>query len=346
MSELVFVTGGSGHIGSRVIIDALQAGYSICAAVRSHAKKDRILSIPAIKKLNPGKKLEFAIVPDLLVEGAYDEAIKGATLVIHVASPIPDTHKEGESYQTTLIDPAVKGTLNILEAAKKAGTIKRVVITSSVVAIISYKDFTSGKTEGMPYNEKSRTPLLQEPYDNTFEAYCASKIAALNESEKWLEQEKASISFDIVNIFPGFVIGRDELVTDAQDALRGTNRMVLGPVTGAELSYTPGASVHVRDVSLAHVKSLNLKVGGNQGYLLFSGGLKGTRWEESLDFVARYFPEAVKAGTLKNNGTILSVPQKIDASASEKALGLKYLSHEEQVTDVVGHYLELLAVSS
>jgi nucleoside-diphosphate-sugar epimerase len=345
MSELVFVTGGSGHIGSRVIIDALEAGYSIRAAVRSRAKADRILSIPAIKKLNPGKKLEFAIVPDLLVEGAYDEAIKGATLVIHVASPIPDAHKEGESYQTTLIDPAVKGTLNILEAAKNAGTIKRVIITSSVVATISWKGITSGDTEGIPYDEKSRTPFQPEPYGDTFDAYCASKVAALNESEKWLEQEKASISFDIVNIFPSFVIGRDELVTDAQDALRGTNMVVLGPVTGAELSYTPGASVHIRDVSLAHVKSLDLKVPGNQGYLISAGGLKGTRWEESLDLVARHFPEAVKAGTLKNNGTILSVPQKINASASEKALGLKYLNYEEQVTDVVGYYLELLTAS-
>jgi nucleoside-diphosphate-sugar epimerase len=345
MSNLVFITGGSGHIGSRVIIDALQAGYSIRAAVRSQAKADRVLTIPSIKELNPGKKLEFAIVPDLLVDGAYDEAIKGATHVIHVASPITDAHKEGESYQTTLIEPAVKGTLNILQAAKKAGSVKRVVITSSVVAIVSWKDFTSGQTEGTAFNEKSRTPFVPEPYDNTFEAYSASKVAALNETEKWLDQEKASISFDIVNIFPGFVVGRDEATSDAADARRGTNMVVLGPVTGVEMSYTPGVSVHVRDVALAHVKSLDPKIPGNQGYLLASGGLKGTRWEDSFDIVARDYPDAVKAGTLSNDGKILTVPQKIDASASEKALGFQYASFEEQVEDVVEHYLELVAAS-
>jgi nucleoside-diphosphate-sugar epimerase len=345
MSNLVLVTGGSGHIGSRVIIDALEAGYSIRAAVRSQAKADRILSIPAIKSLNPRKNLEFFIVPDLLVERAYDEAIKGATYVIHVASPITDAHKEGESYQTTLIEPAVRGTLNILEAAKKTGTVKRVTITSSAIAIMSWKEFTSGNTDGAPFNESSRTKFLPEPYADTFEAYAASKIAALNETETWLEQEKASISFDVVNIFPGFVIGRDELVTDAEDARRGTNEVVLGPVTGGVMSYTPGAAVHVRDVALAHVRSLDAKVPGNQGYILVAGGLEGTRWEDSFDIVARHFPEAVKAGILKNNGTILTVPKKIDASASEKALGLQYLSYEEQVKDVVEHYLGLLAAS-
>jgi len=93
MANIVFITGGSGHIGSRVIVDALQAGYSVRAAVRSQEKANKVLSIPSIRAINPGNKLEFVIVPDLLVDGAYDEAIKGATYVVHVASPITDAHK-------------------------------------------------------------------------------------------------------------------------------------------------------------------------------------------------------------------------------------------------------------
>jgi nucleoside-diphosphate-sugar epimerase len=265
--------------------------------------------------------------------------------VIHVASPIEEAHKEGESYQSTLIDPAIKGTLNILEAAKKASSVKRVVITSSIVAIISWKDFTSGETTGTAFDEKSRTPLIPQPYSSTFEAYSAGKVAALNKTEKWLEQEAGSISFDVINIFPGFVRGRDELTRDAADALRGMNMVVLGPVTGLEMSYTPGASVHLRDVALAHVKCLEPKIPGNQGHILVSGGLEGTRWEEALNLVARHFPNAVKLGTLSNNGKILTIPQRIDASASETVLGFEYSSFEEQVKDVVGHYLELVAAS-
>jgi nucleoside-diphosphate-sugar epimerase len=344
MSNLVLITGGSGHIGSRVIIDALSAGYTVRAAVRSQVKADLILNIPSIRTLNPGSKLSFVIVPDLLVDGAYDSAIKGATHVIHVASPLADAHKAGESYQTTLIDPAVKGTLNILEAAKKAGTVKRVVITSSVIALLSWKDFT-GSSPDTVFNEKSRTSFVPEPYGDDFEAYSASKIAALNETEAWIEREKGNIGFDVVNIFPSFVLGRDEMMTDVKDALRGTNIVVLGPVTGAKMEYFPGVSVHVRDVALAHVRALDRNIPGNQGYLLTAGGLEGTRFEDAREIVKKEYPDAVKAGVLANDGKIISIPVKIDASASEKALGMKYIGFEEQVKDVIGHYLELVSVS-
>lgn len=341
MSNLVLITGGSGHIGSRVIIDALQAGYEVRAAVRSQEKADKIKAMPSLRALNAGSKLSFFVVPDLLVEGAYDEAIKGATYAIHVASPIAEAHKEGESYQTTLIEPAVKGTLNILEAAKKAGSIRRVVITSSIVGIVSWKDFTSGSSTNV-FNEASRVPFVQEPYSSTGEAYAASKAAAFNETESWLAKEMANISFEIVNIFPGFVVGKDELVTEASDALRGTNMPVLGPVTGKDAGYTPSASVHLGDVSLAHVNSLDPKVPGNKGYLLVA---QGTKWDDALDIVARNFPDAVKAGTLANNGKNVTLPVKIDASASEKALGFKFRGFEEQVKDLVKNYLELLEAS-
>jgi nucleoside-diphosphate-sugar epimerase len=346
MSERIVVTGGSGHIGGRIIIDALEAGYSVHAVIRSHEKADLIRAMPSVKALDPKQKLTFAIVPDMLVNGAYDEAIKGATFAIHVASPLPIAHKEGESYQKTLIEPAVTGTLNILEAAKKAGTVKRVVITSSVLAICFFGDF-SRLSPDFVIDEKSRTKFVPEPYAHSLEAYSASKIAALNETEAWMEREKGNVPFDVVNIFPSYVFGRDELVTKAGDALRGANSLVLGPVTGTTIDDPlPGSSVHVRDVALAHVKALNPKVPGNQGYLLTSGGLEGSRLEDATSIVARSYADAVKAGIIPNNGKITSSLVKFDASASEEALGMKFIGFEEQVKDVVGHYLELAAAAN
>jgi nucleoside-diphosphate-sugar epimerase len=345
MSELVFITGGSGHIGSRVIIDALTAGYSVRAAVRSEAKANVIRAIPSILALNPRDKLSFVTIPDLLTDGAYDNAIKGATYAIHVASPLFNAHREGESHQKTLIEPAVKGTLNILEASKNAGSVKRVVITSSVIATMSWKDF-GGSSPDTIFTANSRTAFVPEPYGDEFEAYSASKIAALNETEAWMEKEKNNVRFDVVNIFPSFVVGRNEIVTDVKDAHNGTNIVVLGPVTGAKLDKFPGASIHVRDVAMAHVKALDSsKVPGNQAYLLTSGGMEGSRFEDAVDIVACEFPEAVKNGVLSNDGKVTSVPIKFDASASEKALGMKYLGFEEQVKDVVGQYLELFAAA-
>jgi uncharacterized protein YbjT (DUF2867 family) len=62
--DLILITGGSGLIGIKTIHLALQAGYSVRAAVRSQAKADAILATPTVKAINPGSRLTFVIVPD------------------------------------------------------------------------------------------------------------------------------------------------------------------------------------------------------------------------------------------------------------------------------------------
>lgn len=341
MANPILITGGSGHIGGRVIIDALEAGYSVRAAVRNQSKADAILGMPSIIALNPRSRLTFTMVPDLLADGAYDEAINGASGVIHIASPIMHGHVEGQSYTKTLIEPAVKGTLNVLEAAKRAETVKRVVITSSVIAIVSFEDFTSGKSGGTTFNEKSRAKFAPEPYANVFEAYGASKVAAQNEVDAWIEREKGKIGFDVVHIFSALVLGRNEMVKTVEDAHRGTNEYLLAPLTGTDIGPTPKPSVHLRDVALAHVKSLDPKVPGNQGYLLVSPGAGGSPWNQAWEVARRDFKDAVSAGTLVGTGKIDDVPVNYDMSASEEVLGFRFRSFEEQVQDVLGHYLEI-----
>ena len=79
-------------------------------------------------KTNP--ELSFAIVPDITAPDVYEEAIKDVSYAVHIASPLASS-VEGDNYEATIIQPAVQGTLAMLEAAKKSGTVKRVVITSS-----------------------------------------------------------------------------------------------------------------------------------------------------------------------------------------------------------------------
>jgi nucleoside-diphosphate-sugar epimerase len=341
-SELVLITGGSGHIGYRVIVEALNAGYRVRAAARSQEKANKILSAPSVKGINPGKNLEFIIVPDLMADGAYDEAIKGATYAIHIAAPITSSYKEGDDMEAHFVEPAVQGTMRMLTAAQKTPSVKRIVITSSVVAIVPWKDFSSGVSETI-FNEHSRTEFVHGPYANVYEAYSSSKIKALNDTEAWLEKEKPS--FDVAHIFPGFVIGKDELITDIKDAFYGTNKEVLKPVTGGDNGYIPGSSIHLYDVAKAHVKALD-KTLPAQGYVLTSEGLRGTHWEESMLTVAKAFSSEVESGVLANNGKIVTLPVKIDESKSEELLGWEFESYEEQVKNIVGHYLELVASSA
>jgi nucleoside-diphosphate-sugar epimerase len=337
--QIVFITGGSGHLGFPVVVDTLKAGYSVRAAVRSEQQADGIKNVPSIQKLQAANRLNFVIIKDMLVNGAYDEAVQGADFIIHVASPISSSFPEGGDYDKHFIQPAVQGTLNILSAAQKAASVKRVVITSSVAAIIPWADATSGKSTTV-FNEKSRTKFLPGPYENDFQAYAASKTNALNRTEVWLKEEKPT--FDIVHIFPGYIIGRNELVTDIKNVMDGTNKTVLGPVLGGDAGYIPGTSIHLDDVALAHVVALQSKVPGNQGYILSSGGLAGTHWEDAKKIIVESFPKAVSDGRLSKDGKIVTAPTKIDEARSEEVLGFKFKDFKQQVESVVGHYLDLL----
>ncbi|KAF2112850.1 hypothetical protein BDV96DRAFT_496951 [Lophiotrema nucula] len=336
VSETVLVTGGTGHLGFKIIVEALKAGYNVKIAVRSQAKADEVFATSAIKFLNPGERLRSVLVPDMLVDRAYDEAIKDTTYAVHVASPISSVLKDGDDADEVLIKPAVKGTLNILEAAKKAGNVKRVVITSSIVAIIPFAELTSGDTSKV-YNEKSRAATPTGPYPSSFAAYASSKVAALNATEKWITDEKPS--FDVVNIFPGYIIGSEDLTTDAKKASSfGTNPVVLGPALGGDAGFHLGSSIHVDDTALAHVKALDSSVPGNQGYVTS----QTTRWEDAAASIAKNFPQAVRSGQFPNNGKIVTVPIKIDEKKSEEVLGIKYQGLEEQVKSAAGQYLTLL----
>lgn len=338
---LVLITGGTGHVGYRTLVTALQAGYRVRAAVRSESKKKELLSAPSIKELNPADKLTFVVVPDLMVDGAYNEAVKGVNYIIHLASPIPLKEEiKPEDYEKTLVEPAVAGTTNILEAALGSPDVKRIVITSSVVAMVSSKYmFEVDAPDGFVVDHNSRLPPPSGPYPSDFHAYNASKTAALLATEAFIRDRKPH--FDLTNIHPSFVIGKNELVKDAKDITLGTNAVAIGPVLGNK-SDTPivGSSVHVNDIAFMHVKALDPTVPAGS-YIGNSDDYAGTVWQNATGIAAEHFPKAVARGILPNNGTQPTRKIRVNARRTEEVMGFKFLSFEEQVTSVVKHYLEL-----
>ncbi|CAJ2678800.1 unnamed protein product [Trifolium pratense] len=69
---------------------------------------------------------------DLLEEGSFDSVVEGCDGVFHTASPVRFVVNDP---QVELIDPALKGTLNVLKSCAKSPSVKRVISTSSVSAI-------------------------------------------------------------------------------------------------------------------------------------------------------------------------------------------------------------------
>lgn len=341
-NELVFITGGTGHIGFKTLVIALQAGYKVRAAVRSEAKRDSILATKSIKDLNPGTNLTFVIVPDLTVEGAYDEAVKGATYIIHIASPIVLKGEIlPENYHSTLIVPAINATVSILKAANKTTGVKRVVITSSIVAIIHAKYMFEMETPlGSVWRDTDRIEMPQAPYPSDFHAYNAGKIAALAATEDFVRNNKTS--FDIVNIGPSFVAGKDELITDAKDIALGTNGPIAAIMLGNKASGPlPSTTVHVDDVAFMHVKALDSSIPA-AFYIADSEGYAGTQWGHAARIIAEAFPKAVAKGVVSKDGLQPTMWNRVDASLAEKTFGFKFAGYDKQVQSVVGHYLELI----
>lgn len=148
----------------------------------------------------------------MLADGAYDKAVQDVKYIIHIASgTIHGAGSTEEEYEALLIQPALNGTISILDAAYKTTTVKRIVITSSEVAIIPWEEFIAKEIDTV-FDDAYQTPYPASPYHHPFEAYAAGKVRALVATKEFVKEKKPL--FDIIHIMPGFTVGDNELVTD------------------------------------------------------------------------------------------------------------------------------------
>lgn len=152
-------------------------------------------------------------------------------------------------------------------------------------------------------------------------------------------------SFDLITIEPVFVLGRDDTATKVEELFKGSNGSLMGPLIGRpQIRPTTCLPVHVDDVALMHVRSLDPDVPGNEDYLSNSHSLENMEWDQSFEIIKKHYPKECAEGIFKVDTTerpkILKV--RVDSSKAEKAFGITFKSFEEQVLSVAGQYLELI----
>lgn len=81
------------------------------------------------------KNLETVVIEDITKPGCFDDHLGDVQYVVHCASPLWTA--AGDDLYKVWVEPAVKSTVEILEAAKRAKGIKKVVLTSSPAAVVS-----------------------------------------------------------------------------------------------------------------------------------------------------------------------------------------------------------------
>ncbi|MEO1638435.1 MAG: NAD-dependent epimerase/dehydratase family protein [Pseudomonadota bacterium] len=238
MTKTILLTGVTGYIARHVALQALDAGYHVRGSLRDLARGAEVTEALRPHLQDPADldtRLTFVAL-DLSRDTGWDAAMTGVDVLVHTASPFPISQPDNED---DLIKPAVDGTLRALRAAHAAG-IKRVVITSSTVAI-SGSALPPGDTS---YDETNWT----DPDDPAVSAYGRSKTLAEQAAWDFVTNTAPEMQSTVIN--PGFVLGAPlggsfgSSVSVIQRVLRGKDPMV------PDIGF---GTVDVRDVAELHV---------------------------------------------------------------------------------------------
>lgn len=329
-TEPIAVTGASGYVAAQIVKDLLAAGYRVRGTVRDAGNTERTAHLTGLD--GAAERLEL-VSANLLDEGAFDAAVAGCPFVLHTASPYA---LDVEDPQRDLVDPAVKGTRNVLESCKKAGT-RRVVLTSSMAAVTDEPD-DRVLTED-DWNERSS--LTRNPY------YYSKTLA---EREAWTLAEDAP--FDLVVINPFLVIGPS--LTASLNTSNSAIRNLLNGTYPGILAIAWGL-VDVRDVSTAHIRAFEVPEASGRhlccnvtrsmrevAQILRDQG-QGERYplpSRSLDgalgtLLVRLFATFESPGTRSYLRTHLGRAPKFDNTKIREQLGVQFRPIEDSLRDLV-----------
>ena len=125
MKKKILVTGADGFIGSHLTEALIDSGYDVRAFVCYNSFNSYGWLDTVSKEIK--SKIEF-FPGDIRDPNGVREAMKGVEIVFHLAAliAIPFSYHSPDSY----IDTNVKGTLNIIQAARD-NNVKRVLVTST-----------------------------------------------------------------------------------------------------------------------------------------------------------------------------------------------------------------------
>lgn len=335
-SKPILVTGASGYIASWIIKKLLQKGCTVRGTVRNKDNKERYQHLVDLTKKTSGK---FEVIEaDLMNEGAFDEAAQGCEVIMHTASPfIRSGIKDAEKQ---LIAPAQQGTRNVLNAANKAESVKKVVLTSSVVAI--YGDAADLK--------KTKDGIFTEEYWNetstaSHQPYAYSKTVA--EKEAWKIAE-AQNRWKLVVINPSFVLGpsltnRNDSTSIATmlDFLKGTFKQGVPKVDFGIVDVRNIAEAHIEAAFRPDAEGRHIMVGTHSS-------LKGIAQEIEKAYPKKYkLPKSTinrlmsyMVGPMfglswKYISRNVGKPLKFDNSKSVSKLGIDYIPFDQTVREQV-----------
>lgn len=324
----VLVTGATGYLAGWIIKRLLEEGKTVHAAVRDPDKVAKLSHLNAMAASAPGDIKYFKA--DLLQEGSYADAMKGCDVVFHTASPF--TSKITDP-QRDLVDPAVKGTRNVLETANEVDSVTRVVVTSSCASIYGDNQDVAEAPGGI---------LTEEVWNTTsrldHQAYSFSKVEA--EKAAW-QIADAQDQWKLVVVNPALILGPGTATEQTSESFNLVKQLGDGTMKQGVPAWEIGC-VDVRDVAEAHLLAGFIPDAEGR-HIVFAETRSLLQLGQALrdKFADKYpFPKAVVpkwllwlVGPIINKTLTREVISKnmriswnADNSKSKEALGLQYRS--------------------
>ncbi|KAG0600372.1 hypothetical protein M758_11G028400 [Ceratodon purpureus] len=314
--KTVCVTGATGFIASWIVKMLLERGYTVRGTIRNPEKAKYLMQFPGANE-----RLQL-LQADLLTPGSFDSVVQGCDGVFHTASPVIPYDQEDVDPETQLLDPAIKGTVNVLESCAKAKGLKRVVLTSSIGAVA----YTPHRVPGAVLDESSWSDIDHNRDNKLW--YVLSKTLA--EKAAWDLAKQQDLDMVVVN--PSGVFG-----PVLNDSLSMSNELLLNILNGKS-KVIPNwviGQVGVKDVAMAHI--LAYEHPEAEGRYICSERV--AHFSELFSLLAKLYPE-YHIEAKQDNGPPRLAPYKL-SSEKIKKLGLTFQPMEDVVHETVTCFKDL-----
>lgn len=229
--QTVCVTGAGGYIASWLVKLLLEQGYTVKGTVRNPDDPKNA----HLRALDGAAERLILCKADLLDADAIRRAVHGCHGVFHTASPVTDDPEQ-------MVEPAVRGTEYVIDAAVEAGTVRRMVLTSSIGAVT----MDPNRGPDVVVDESCWSDL--DFCKKTRNWYCYGKAVA--EQAAWEAARQRGVDLVVVN--PVLVIG-----PLLQPTVNASIAHILKYLDGSASKFANAvqAYVDVRDVADAHLRA-------------------------------------------------------------------------------------------
>ena len=253
----IAVTGAAGFVGGWVVRRLLEKGYRVRACVRSVSDPARTGFLKAMPGYPSGRLTLHAA--DLDVPGCFDDIFKGCHGVAHL-SHVSD-YKD-QDYVRGVCE-------HVIASVERSDSVTRVVVTSSIAAVISEMDMQELVRRPVCYEDRFPDERNPKRTPERGQGYSMGKVVA---ERLFTEAAQRSGRWDAITCCPGDNVGP---IQSAHQKDMGPwqhliERMLLGECQQNGV-YRPWMTVDVRDDAECHIGLLeSVQVKNGERYIAWS----------------------------------------------------------------------------